>query len=115
MVETLINSLLDKLVDQNLLVRKYCVRGLGNVASCDVTQVHKFSTTVLSAMMAGMDDRQDVDDDITLEAMSGLSKVVQVLDDEHMQPILINVALRIRPCLEKVSPISGQFVFSSFD
>ena len=102
MVESLMSSLLDKLVDTHLLVRKFCIRGLGNITSCDVTLVHKFSTTVLSAIMAGMDDRDDRDDDVTLEAMNGLSKVVRVVREEHMQPILINVALRIRPCLEKV-------------
>ena len=80
MVESLMSSLLDKLVDTHLLVRKFCIRGLGNITSCDVKLVHKFSTTVLSAIMAGMDDRDDRDDDVTLEAMNGLSKVVQVVE-----------------------------------
>ena len=65
-------------------------------------QVQKYTTTVLSAMMAGMDDKDDLDDDITLEAMSGLSRVLAEIDESHIRAILINISLRIRPCFEKV-------------
>lgn len=57
---------------------------------------------VLSAMMAGMDDKEDTDDVITIEAMSGLSKILAEVSESDIQAILINVALRIRPCFEKV-------------
>ncbi len=36
----------------------------------------KHTTTVLSAMVTGMDDRDDPNDDITIEAMNGLSKIL---------------------------------------
>ena len=65
-------------------------------------QVQKYCTTVLSAMMAGMDDKEDMDDDITLEAMSGLSRILMKIDEANIRPILVNIALRIRPCFEKV-------------
>jgi len=53
-------------------------------------------------MMTGMDDRDDPEDEITLEAMSGLSKVLAKLDENHVRQILINICLRVRPCFEKV-------------
>ncbi len=53
-------------------------------------------------MMAGMDDKEDLDDDITLEAMSGLSKVLAEIEENQVRAILINITLRIRPCFEKV-------------
>lgn len=56
---------------------------------------------VLSAMMTGMDDRDDPDDLITLEAMKGLSKVLDKVEEDNVRQILINIALRIRPCFEK--------------
>lgn len=62
----------------------------------------KFSTTVLSAMLAGMDDREDPAELITMEAMNGLSRIFDRIDEGHVRPILINIALRIRPCFEKV-------------
>lgn len=67
-----------------------------------ILQVHKYSTTVLSAMMAGMDDRDDPEHCITLEAMNGLSRVLSGIDEEHIKGIQINIALKIRPMIEKV-------------
>ena len=72
---------------------------LNGVLDC---QVQKYCTMVLSAMMAGMDDKEDTDDVITIEAMSGLSKILAEVSESDIQAILINVALRIRPCFEKV-------------
>lgn len=77
------------------------IRGLGNVASISDEQMKKHSTTVLSAMMTGMDDRDDPLDLITLEAMTGLSKVLAKVEEESVRAILINISLRIRPCFEK--------------
>lgn len=54
-------------------------------------------------MLAGMDDREDPEDLITMEAMSGLARIFAQIDEGHVRPILINIALRIRPCFEKVS------------
>jgi hypothetical protein len=36
----------------------------------------KHTTAVLSAMVTGMDDRNDPEDLITMEAMNGLSKII---------------------------------------
>jgi hypothetical protein len=100
-VEKLMNSLLSKLIDQNILVRTLCIRGLGNIASLGKAQVQLYSTTILSAMMAGLDDKDDINDDITLESMNGLNKIIALIDENNVRPILINILLRIRPCFEK--------------
>ncbi|KAK6184716.1 hypothetical protein SNE40_007128 [Patella caerulea] len=104
LVELIMNSLLGRLVDSSHIVRMFCIRGLGNISSVGKEQVQKYSTTILSAMMAGMDDKEDLDDDITTEAMSGLSRILSEIDESHIRAILINVALRIRPCFEKDKP-----------
>ncbi|XP_047135268.1 maestro heat-like repeat-containing protein family member 1 isoform X1 [Hydra vulgaris] len=101
LVELLMNSLLSKLVDPSHVVRKLCIRGLGNVASVGGQKLQTYSTTILSAMMAGMDDKEDPQMSITLEAMSGLSKILSLLDESSVRQILINICLRIRPCFEK--------------
>ena len=56
-------------------------------------------------MMSGMDDKDDIDDMVTREAMNGLSKILKLIDESHIRPILINISLKIRPCFEKVSAI----------
>ncbi|XP_046558810.1 LOW QUALITY PROTEIN: maestro heat-like repeat-containing protein family member 1 [Haliotis rubra] len=104
LVELIMNSLLGRLVDSSHVVRMLCIRGLSNVASVGKDQVQKYSTTILSAMMAGMDDKEDPNDDITIEAMSGLSRIMSEIDESHIRAILINVALKIRPCFEKEKP-----------
>lgn len=65
--------------------------------------MQKHSTTILSAMMAGLDDKDDLNDDITLESMNGLTKIIALIDENNVRPILINILLRIRPCFEKVT------------
>ena len=79
-----------------------CVSLMNNNCTMSIPQVSKYSTTVLSAMLAGMDDREDPDELITMEAMNGLSRIFDRIDEGHVRPILINIALRIRPCFEKV-------------
>ena len=60
-------------------------------------------------MMAGMDDKEDPENTITLEAMSGLSRILSQLDEPSVRQILINICLRIRPCYEKVSIFKAQY------
>ncbi|XP_054723102.1 maestro heat-like repeat-containing protein family member 1 [Uloborus diversus] len=52
-------------------------------------------------MMTGMDDREDSNCNITLEAMSGLSAVLSQVAEEDVRNILITIALRIKPMFEK--------------
>lgn len=104
MIEQLMNSLLTKLIDSCTQVRTLCIRGLGNVSSLGREEVQKHSTTILSAMMAGLDDKNDLNDDISFESMNGLTKIIALIDENNVRPILINILLRIRPCFEKDKP-----------
>jgi hypothetical protein len=114
LAEQIMNNLLGRQVDSNYVVRMYCIRGLGNMADIGGNQVSNFSTTILSAMLAGMDDREDPEDLITMEAMSGLSRIFSQIDEGHVRPILINIALRIRPCFEKPTPAVRAAAFTLF-
>ena len=62
-------------------------------------------------MLAGMDDREDPSELITMEAMNGLSRIFDRIDEGHVRPILINIALRIRPCFEKVTDNTSRSLF----
>ncbi|XP_046842253.1 maestro heat-like repeat-containing protein family member 1 [Xenia sp. Carnegie-2017] len=102
LVDMIVANMMGRLVDSNHVVRKYCIRGLGNVGNTHETMVQKHATTILSAMMTGMDDRDDPESDLTLEAMAGLSKILAVVDESNVRHIFINICLRIRPCFIKV-------------
>lgn len=105
LTEPLINNLLGRLIDNSPVVRRLCISGLGSVAMLDKEQVERYSTTILSAMMAGMDDREDPGCSITLEAMNGLSSILSQVAEEDVRNILINIALRIKPMFEKEKPL----------
>ncbi len=65
-------------------------------------------------MMAGMDDKEDTDDQILLESMTGLSRIIVKIDESNIRPILVNIALRIRPCFEKDRATSRAVSFTLF-
>jgi hypothetical protein len=50
--------------------------------------------------MSAMDDADEV---IAMEAMGGLAKLFELVDEARIQPILVNICLRIRPAFEKPS------------
>lgn len=114
LTEPLMNNLLGRLVDTSHIVRRLCIRGLGCVSRLEKDQVQRYSTTVLSAMMAGMDDKDDPDSDITLEAMSGLSSVLAQVAEQDVRGILVNIALRIRPMFDKEKAPIRAAAFSLF-
>ncbi|XP_022082273.1 maestro heat-like repeat-containing protein family member 1 [Acanthaster planci] len=114
LVEDIMNNLLGRMVDSCHVVRMLCIRGMGNVASLGPQQTQKYCTTVLSAMMAGMDDKEDTDDQILLESMTGLSRILIKIDESNIRPILVNIALRIRPCFEKDRATVRAVSFSLF-
>lgn len=92
---------------------------MGNVAHCTDTVLTKYIPSVLSAMIAGLEDNLDhkgeqprvysdrllhgrVADEVALEAMQGLGKLVARVPREHIDRIFVNILLRVRPCFEKV-------------
>jgi hypothetical protein len=64
-------------------------------------------------LVSGLDDRDDKNDLLTLEAMCSLSNVVAVMNEDEVRPILMNVLLRIRPCFEKVERHTAKFVLQA--
>ncbi|CAL1293706.1 unnamed protein product [Larinioides sclopetarius] len=114
LTEPLMNSLLGRLVDSSPVVRRLCISGLGNISMLDKEQIDRYSTTILSAMMTGMDDREDPGCNITLEAMSGLSSILSQVAESDVRNILINIALRIKPMFEKEKPLVRAAAFTLF-
>lgn len=84
LIDALMNSLLTKLIDPCVRVRTLCIRGLGNISSLGAEPVRRNSTTLLSAMMAGLDDKDDLGDDITHESMNSLAKIINLIGSVFM-------------------------------
>ncbi|XP_078493526.1 maestro heat-like repeat-containing protein family member 1 isoform X2 [Ciona intestinalis] len=104
LLEIMMDNLRDKLVDPMPTVRQLCIRGLANVIFTSSEQIDRYSASVISALMAGMDDKDDYDDTISLEAMSGLAKFLSKVERTNIASVFVNMCLRVRPCFEKANP-----------
>jgi len=104
MLSTLVNPMILRLGDTSLSVKLLVLRGLGNVASCGEEEVNRYATTILSALMQGMDDPKNENPEITLEALNGLSKIMEVVHANNVVSILVTICVKIRPYFETENP-----------
>lgn len=61
-------------------------------------------------MSSGMEEKDDPGKLITLEAMSGLSKVLLYLDQKNVHLLVVYIFMKIKPFLENVSVEEMWFV-----
>jgi len=66
-------------------------------------QVNKYAKELLAAMSSGMEEKDDPGKLITLEAMSGMSKILLYLDQKNVQLLVVYIFMKIKPFLENVS------------
>uniref|UniRef100_A0A915PME6 HEAT repeat protein n=1 Tax=Setaria digitata TaxID=48799 RepID=A0A915PME6_9BILA len=114
LLEALIASLMKALEDRNLKIRKLAVRGLGDLACCNDSILNKYSSDAIQAAMAGLDDSGDRRDEIAMEAVNALNKLSTRVSNMHLENILSNVLLKLRPCFEKESSALRAVSFSLF-
>ncbi|KAG0431230.1 hypothetical protein HPB47_021968 [Ixodes persulcatus] len=101
LVEPLMGDVLGRLVDPCLAVRRLCIRGLAWVGRAEGDLVHRYSGTVLSAMISGMDDKDDSEQKIMLEAVNGLTTLLAQADEHDVSSFIVTVSLRLRNMFEK--------------
>lgn len=66
-------------------------------------QVNKYGKELLAAMSSGMEENDDPGKQITLEAMSGMSKILLYLDQKNVHLLVVYIFMKIKPFLENVS------------
>jgi len=96
LLQSLINNELTIIVDDKL--RLMAIRGLGNIADAGAEEVNRFSSTVIDALMCAIDNPDEV---LAMEAMNGLSRVFELVDERCVAPVLVNICHRVRPAFEK--------------
>lgn len=101
LAEPLMNHLLGSLADPSLAVRRLCLRSLAHLGRAEGHLVHRYSSTVLSAMISGLDDKDDTEQKIMLEAINGLATLLCHADQHDVGSFITTVALRLRPMFEK--------------
>lgn len=100
MMDVLMNNMMERISDPCCTVRMLAIRGLGNIAVGSPEKVNKYAKELLAAMSSGMEEKDDPGKRITLEAMSGLSKVLLYLDKKNVQLLVVYIFMKIKPFLE---------------
>ncbi|XP_041649053.1 maestro heat-like repeat-containing protein family member 1 [Cheilinus undulatus] len=100
LIDVLMNNMMERISDPCCTVRMLAVRGLGNIAEGSPEKVNKYAKELLAAMSSGMEEKDDPGKLITLEAMSGLSKVLLYLDKKNVHLLVVYIFMKIKPFLE---------------
>ncbi|XP_028985036.1 maestro heat-like repeat-containing protein family member 1 isoform X2 [Betta splendens] len=100
LIDVLMNNMMERISDSCCTVRMLAVRGLGNIAVGSPEKVNKYAKELLAAMSSGMEEKDDPGKLITLEAMSGLSKVLLYLDKKNVHLLVVYIFMKIKPFLE---------------
>ncbi|XP_029958585.1 maestro heat-like repeat-containing protein family member 1 isoform X2 [Salarias fasciatus] len=100
LIDVLMNNMMERISDPCCTVRMLAVRGLGNIAVGSPEKVNKYAKELLAAMSSGMEEKDDPGKLITLEAMSGLSKVLLYLDEKNVHLLVVYIFMKIKPFLE---------------
>uniref|UniRef100_A0A8C2FU16 Maestro heat-like repeat-containing protein family member 1 n=1 Tax=Cyprinus carpio TaxID=7962 RepID=A0A8C2FU16_CYPCA len=99
-LDMLMNNMMERITDTCGTVRMLAVRGLGNIAVGSPEKVNKYAKELLAAMSSGMEEKDDPGKLITLEAMSGMSKILLYLDQKNVQLLVVYIFMKIKPFLE---------------
>ncbi|XP_013930774.1 PREDICTED: maestro heat-like repeat-containing protein family member 1 [Thamnophis sirtalis] len=104
LLETLMESMTARLRDSSMVVRMMALRGLGNVASGSPEKTRKYGAQLLSSMISSLDDKDDPQNLVALEAMSSLSKILAFTEESDVHSMLLHVTIRIRPFFDSEEP-----------
>ncbi|GAB5584328.1 maestro heat-like repeat-containing protein family member 1 isoform X1 [Prionailurus iriomotensis] len=95
LLESLLDNLAARQKDTSASVRRLVLRGLANIASSSPEKAH--GPQLLTAMIGGLDDRDDPHSLVALEAMVGLARLLELVKRQDLRSVLLHVAIRIRP------------------
>ncbi|XP_070604565.1 LOW QUALITY PROTEIN: maestro heat-like repeat-containing protein family member 1 [Erythrolamprus reginae] len=104
LLETLMDSMTTRLRDSSTVVRMLALRGLGNVASGSPEKARKYGAQLLASMINSLDDKEDPQNLMALEAMSSLSKILPFTEESDVHSVLLHVTIRIRPFFDSEEP-----------
>ncbi|XP_078393132.1 maestro heat-like repeat-containing protein family member 1 [Cetorhinus maximus] len=102
-MDILVSGLLRALLDRSPATRLLAVKGLGDVALTDPARVRRYSAKLLAALLVGAEEVDGPRQEVALEVLAGLSKVLAQLEEDDVRGLLVNLCLGIRPFFEERS------------
>ncbi|XP_015790104.1 maestro heat-like repeat-containing protein family member 1 [Tetranychus urticae] len=101
LAEPLLQTLLNMLTDSSNAIRKLCIRGLGRHSCLSPELNSKLSSPVISALLLGLEDKDDKNDDVLLESIKGLTNNLVYLEKSQLQDICVHIAIRLKSLFDK--------------
>jgi len=98
LLKELIKFLLPRVADKINKVRKQALRGLGNLVTVWSDEVSASAASVLAALTSASEDKEA---EVAAEAVASLTRIVSVVDEETIGPMLINICFRMRPAFDR--------------
>lgn len=134
LLAVVVNALNKALNDSKLIVRKLAIRGYGLLGTLDENALNalklkdftnplipsadsrfkQFIKKAVEAALLGLDDSGDRSDQLAIEAVDALDRLVALADTKLIVGILPQLLLKIRPCFEKENPALRSASFSLF-
>eukprot|EP00727_Mastigamoeba_balamuthi_P012392 m51a1_g7776 hypothetical protein (1623) ;mRNA; f:168103-173772 len=105
----LVARLTESLADAGL--KLHAVRGLGNLGSVGPEEADHYATTAIDSLTPPLSDACD---ELALAAMDGLARVLEVVGEERVAPLLVNLCAQIRPSFAKPSDAMRAAAFRLF-
>ncbi|XP_021106021.1 maestro heat-like repeat-containing protein family member 1 isoform X7 [Heterocephalus glaber] len=102
LLESLLDELLARQKDWSASVRRLVLRGLANIASSSPDKVRTYGPQLLTAMINGLDDNDDPHRLVALEAMVGLTRLLDLMEPWDLRSVLLHMAIRIRPFFDSI-------------
>ncbi|XP_045795656.1 protein SHOOT GRAVITROPISM 6 isoform X1 [Trifolium pratense] len=90
LLEQMVEVLCRRVSDESSTVRRFCLRGLVQIPSIHIL---KYTTQVLGVILALLDDS---DESVQLTAVSCLLMILESSPDDAVEPILLNLSIRLR-------------------
>ncbi|XP_063120748.1 maestro heat-like repeat-containing protein family member 1 isoform X9 [Rattus norvegicus] len=97
LLEPLLDNLTARLKDSSASVRRLVLRGLANMASGSPDKVQAHGPQLMTAMVSGLDDGDEPHSLVALEAMVGLSRLLDLVEPWDLRLVLLHTTIRIRP------------------
>ncbi|XP_053206672.1 maestro heat-like repeat-containing protein family member 1 [Panonychus citri] len=103
LAEPLLQTLLNMLTDSSNAIRKLCIRGLGRHSCLSPELNAKLSSPVISALLLGLEDKDDKNDDVLLESIKGLTNNLVYLEKSQLENLCVPIAIRLKSLFDKES------------
>uniref|UniRef100_A0A2P2LR37 Protein SHOOT GRAVITROPISM 6 isoform X2 n=1 Tax=Rhizophora mucronata TaxID=61149 RepID=A0A2P2LR37_RHIMU len=108
LLEQMVEALCRHVSDESPTVRRLCLRGLVQIPS---VHIYQYTTQILGVIVALLDD---LDESVQLTAVSCLLMILESSPNDAVEPILLNLCIRLRNLQICMNPKMRANAFAAF-